>query len=127
MKSFRIVSAIYFTDQGQQTIPGIEGTGLYVGAEPNIAALKVYTGINKYLKKYHKMDPARWFHGFDESDPPLILFVLQDLESAKLHAFYSWRTPATQGVRTLTGDKFRERTYMWRNKVRKVPLETVIQ
>lgn len=127
MRSFRIVSAIYFTEQGQQPIPGIEGYGLYTGAEPNIAALKVYTGVNKYLKKYHAMDPARWFPDFDETNPPRILFVLQDMETGKLSAFYSWRIPAPQGVRTLTGDNFRQRTYKWRNKVKKAPLDSVIE
>jgi hypothetical protein len=121
MRSFRIASAIYFIDQEQRPITGIEGHGLYTGAEPNIAALKVYTGVNKYIKKYHT-----WFPDFDENFPPLILCVLQDLHTGKLHSFYSWRIPSTQGVRTLTGNNYRQRTYKWRNKVKKVPLDSVI-
>lgn len=123
-KTFRIVSALYFTDQGQKEIPGIEGQGLYTGAEPNIAAQKVYTGVNKYLKKYQS---DQWFVDFDENKPPKILFVMQDLNTGDLTAWYSWRVPAPQGVRILTGDDFRERTYKWKNKAKKAPLETVIE
>jgi hypothetical protein len=126
MGSFRIVSAIYFSPD-QMEIPGIEGYGIYTGKETNIAALKVYTGINKYMKKYNGMDPTKWFPDYDEDQPPLILFVLQNLQTEVLSAWYSWRIPASQGERTIVGDDSRERTYKWRNKVRKVPLDSVIQ
>lgn len=118
---FRIVSALYFANGEQHIINGMEGQGLYSGEEPNIAAHKVYAGINKYMKKYNEHFPY-----FDPEDPQKILFVMQDLQKGSLSAFYSWRIPSSQGVRTLTGDNYRQRVYKWRTKVKKASLDDIL-
>jgi len=136
IRTYHIVDAKYIDhDDSQKDIFGVpgfyeDGFGNYTGAYPHIAASKAYSGLLKFMKKFHNKGPDNdWFSTYNKNDPFDIIFVLQDKETGKAYAFLGKRYTATQSIkggRTITSPSLRKRTYYWRNHIKALKLKDVV-
>ena len=130
MKTFVISEAYYLNGNDLVTIAGIPSQnnddmysyGTYTGKYPYVAASKAFTGLQKYLKKFHK--DSEWFPGYDPKNPPSIVYNLINVETGKSQYYQGYRVPALQGNRTvINSEDGRIREYKWDNIINKIKLE----
>ena len=128
-KYFTIIDA-YYLDANDDLIPipGIppykeKNYGLYSGDYQYQAASKAFTGIQKFLKKFHN---DGWFKdaNYNPDHPPSIVFNLLNHENNKAQFYIGNRLPSTQGNRkVVNSEDGRIRNYKWVNDVKKIKLE----
>jgi hypothetical protein len=129
MKKYFTITDAYYLDTNENliAIPGIpsygkNSYGSYSGTYQYQAASKAFTGIQKFLKKFHK---DGWFDdaNYNPDSPPSIVFNLIDIESQKSQYYIGNREPASQGQRKVINSDGRVRNYKWNNKIKKITLE----
>lgn len=133
------VSEAYYVINGDDELIEIAGVpaygqlyfGEYTGRYPYQAAHKAFTGLQKYMKRFHRGGrniDKDWFPGYDPANPPMIVFRLVDLSEPDNEMFYRGvRLPHHQGERTVVNADGRTRTYRWESKVDKIDLDTEVQ
>jgi len=139
-KLYRVVEAYYADNQANlRPIPGVptretEDFGEYIHKHPSSAASKAFTGLQRYMKKYHNYKGRTWFPGYDPDQPPLIVFKLKrygtpdaDDDTDTWTRWYSGeRIPAHQGKRVIVNKTDgRVRVYRWDNKVKALGIKSI--
>lgn len=130
MKKYFTITDAYYLDHNSDliTIPGIppyneQGYGSYSGNYQYQAASKAFTGIQKFLKKFHT---DGWFSeaDYDPDNPPSVVFNLLNIETQKSQYYIGNRIPAVQGERkVINSNDGRTRSYKWNNEIKKITLE----
>ena len=138
-KKFAIVNAVYYDTEGtQRLIAGVpeyysDHFGDYNAKYPYEAASKAFTGLQKHLKKFRNQRQAPeepWFPNYDPENPPIIIFVIQDLTNNKQYAYQGQRIRHVQSidgpriVRNENDDRVRE--YNWANDIMPLKLDDVL-
>lgn len=136
LKTFTVTQAVYYDENDvQRKIAGVpeygsDSFGQYTGYYPYEAASKAFSGLQRHMKMFHKQRMPTWFPAYDPESPPVMIFIIRDIDSERRYAYQGQREFAPQSVdapRVVTGPDGRVRAYNWINNIKPLKLADVLE